>query len=144
MDSIVREVFADYPDNLKHYESLFLAQGNMAEVFGNSDLIAHNGGVGGGQEYEASGDVQKRIVDAAYITPSPGAGWCAMWVSQVYQNAGLGYIGGNANDMYRNFTYTSDRSKLQFGRRELVVVVNLAIYHVGLYWRWHGLHNTER
>lgn len=139
MDSIVREVFADYPDNLKHYESLFLAQGNMAEVFGNSDLIAHNGGVGGGQEYEASGDVQKRIVDAAYITPSPGAGWCAMWVSQVYQNAGLGYIGGNANDMYRNFTYTSDRSKLQVGM--LVAVESSssggelgAIYgHVGIY-----------
>jgi hypothetical protein len=139
MDSIVREVFASYPDNLKHYESLFLAQGNMREVFGNTDLIAHNGGVGGGQEYEASGDVQKRIVDAAYITPSPGAGWCAMWVSQVYQNAGLGYLGGNANDMYRNFTYTSDRSKLQVG---MIVAVESSssggelglIYgHVGIY-----------
>lgn len=41
------------------------------------------------KEYEASTEVQKKIVNAAYITPSPGAGWCAMWVSQVYQNAGL-------------------------------------------------------
>ncbi|MFM1533591.1 CD1108 family mobile element protein [Helcococcus ovis] len=139
MDSIIREVFASYPDNLKHYEALFMAQGNMAEVFGNADLIASNGGVGGGQEYEASSSVQKKIVDAAYITPSPGAGWCAMWVSQVYQNAGLGYIGGNANDMYRNFTYTSDRSKLQVGM--LVAVESSssggelgAIYgHVGIY-----------
>ena len=56
------------------------------------------------KEYETSTDVQKKIVNAAYITPSPGAGWCAMWVSQVYQNAGLGYIGGNACDMYRNYT----------------------------------------
>lgn len=115
MDSVIRQVFANYPDNLKHYEALFLAQGNMGEAFGNTDLISSNGGVGGGKEYEASTEVQKKIVNAAYITPSPGAGWCAMWVSQVYQNAGLGYIGGNANDMYRNYTFTSDRSKLKVG-----------------------------
>ncbi|MEG3225775.1 CHAP domain-containing protein [Streptococcus suis] len=139
MDSIIRKVFANYPDNLKHYEALFLAQGNMGEVFGNSDLISSNGGVGGGKEYEASTEVQKKIVNAAYITPSPGAGWCAMWVSQVYQNAGLGYIGGNANDMYRNYTFTSDRSKLKVGM--LVAVessssgstAGLTYGHVGIY-----------
>ncbi|MDG3135801.1 CD1108 family mobile element protein [Streptococcus suis] len=139
MDSIIRKVFSDYPDNLKHYEALFLAQGNMGEAFGNSDLISANGGVGGGKEYEASTEVQKKIVNAAYITPSPGAGWCAMWVSQVYQNAGLGYIGGNANDMYRNYTFTSDRSKLKVGM--LVAVessssgstAGLTYGHVGIY-----------
>ncbi len=115
MDTIIREKFAMYPDNLEHYKGLFLAQGNMAELFGNTDLINWNGGIGGGEEYEASEEVQKKIVDAAYITPSPGSGWCAMWVSQVYQNAGLGYIGGNACDMYRSYTYTSDRSKLEVG-----------------------------
>ncbi|MGM5693826.1 CHAP domain-containing protein [Streptococcus suis] len=139
MYSIIRRVFADYPDNLKHYEALFLDQGNMGEAFGNSDLISANGGVGGGKEYEASSEVQKKIVNAAYITPSPGAGWCAMWVSQVYQNAGLGYIGGNANDMYRNYTFTSDRSKLKVGM--LVAVessssggtAGLTYGHVGIY-----------
>ena len=139
MDSIIRKVFANYPDNLKHYEALFLAQGNMGEAFGNSDLISANGGVGGGVEYEASSEVQKKIVNAAYITPSPGAGWCAMWVSQVYQNAGLGYIGGNACDMYRNYTFTSDRSKLKVGM--LVAVessssgstAGLTYGHVGIY-----------
>ncbi|WP_203261649.1 CHAP domain-containing protein [Streptococcus uberis] len=139
MDSIIRKVFKDYPDNLKHYEALFFAQGNMGEAFGNSDLISANGGVGGGKEYEASTEVQKKIVNAAYITPSPGAGWCAMWVSQVYQNAGLGYIGGNANDMYRNYTFTSDRSKLKVGM--LVAVessssgstAGLTYGHVGIY-----------
>ncbi|HEO1850510.1 TPA: CHAP domain-containing protein [Streptococcus agalactiae] len=139
MDSVIREVFRDYPDNLKHYEALFLAQGNMGEIFGNTDLITANGGVGGGKEYEASSDVQKKIVNAAYITPSPGAGWCAMWVSQVYQNAGLGCIGGNANDMYRNHTFTSDRSKLKVGM--LVAVessssggqAGLTYGHVGIY-----------
>ena len=49
MDSIIRKVFANYPDNLKHYEALFLAQGNMREAFGNSDLISANGGIGGGK-----------------------------------------------------------------------------------------------
>lgn len=139
MDSIIRKIFANYPDNLKHYEALFLAQGNMGEAFGNSDLISANGGVGGGVEYEASTEVQKKIVNAAYITPSPGAGWCAMWVSQVYQNAGLGYIGGNACDMYRNYTFTSDRSKLKVGM--LVAVessssgstAGLTYGHVGIY-----------
>lgn len=139
MDSIIRKVFANYPDNLKHYEALFLAQGNMKEAFGNSDLISANGGIGGGKEYEASTEVQKKIVNAAYITPSPGAGWCAMWVSQVYQNAGLGYIGGNACDMYRNYTFTSDRSKLKVGM--LVAVessssgssAGLTYGHVGIY-----------
>lgn len=139
MDSIIREVFAEYPDNLKHYEALFLAQGNMAEIFGNTDLLNSLGGVGNGAEYEASSEVQKKIVDAAFITPSPGPGWCAMWVSQVYQNAGLGYIGGNANDMYRNYTFTSDRSKLKVGM--LVAVessssgstAGLTYGHVGIY-----------
>ena len=139
MDSIIRKVFANYPDNLKHYEALFLAQGNMGEAFGNSELISANGGVGGGVEYEASSEVQKKIVNAAYITPSPGAGWCALWVSQVYHNAGLGYIGGNACDMYRNYTFTSDRSKLKVGM--LVAVessssgstAGLTYGHVGIY-----------
>lgn len=139
MDSIIREIFATHPDNLSHYETLFLTQGNMGELFGNTDLIESNGGVGGGQEYEASADVQKKIVNAAFITPSPGPGWCAMWVSQVYQNAGLGYIGGNANDMYRNHTFTSDRSKLEVGM--LVAVessssggqAGLIYGHVGIY-----------
>lgn len=121
MDTIVHKVFANYPDNLKHYQSLFSAQGNMAALFSNQSLLGGRGGgsvsgaVGGGKEYEASDAIQKSIVNAAYITPSPGPGWCAMWVTQVYQNAGIGFIGGNANDMYRNFTYTSDRSKLKVG-----------------------------
>lgn len=139
MDNIIREIFATHPDNLSHYETLFLTQGNMGELFGNTDLIESNGGIGGGQEYEASADVQKKIVNAAFITPSPGPGWCAMWVSQVYQNAGLGYIGGNANDMYRNHTFTSDRSKLEVGM--LVAVessssggqAGLIYGHVGVY-----------
>ena len=70
---------------------------------------------GGGQEYAASNATQKAIVDACSRTPSPGVGWCAMWVSMVYENAGLGYIGGNACDMYANYCHSTDRSELKVG-----------------------------
>ncbi|GAB6710285.1 hypothetical protein BOVMAS05_08560 [Streptococcus uberis] len=69
----------------------------------------------GGAELEASTETQKRIVSAARMTPFQGAGWCASWVSHVYDNAGLGYIGGNANDMYRSFANNHDRSQLKVG-----------------------------
>lgn len=65
--------------------------------------------------YMASKEVQMRILNAAYSTSSPGRNLCAKWVSRVYQNAGLGYLGGNANELYRKYTFTSDISKLKVG-----------------------------
>lgn len=40
MDTVVREVLADYPDNITHYEALLASQGNMPSIFGsgNGDL----------------------------------------------------------------------------------------------------------
>ena len=35
MDSIVREIFAEYPDNVLHYEALLASKGNMETVFGS-------------------------------------------------------------------------------------------------------------
>lgn len=55
------------------------------------------------------------IVDACFTTPSPGTGWCAAWVSNVYARAGVGYISGNACDMYYSYCHSSDRSTLQAG-----------------------------
>ena len=89
--------------------------------------------------YSASEEVQKRIVEAAHNTSSPGPDLCARWVSTVYRNAGLGYIGGNANDMYRKHTFTSDIADLKLGM--LVAVESSSsgsrmgkIYgHVGIY-----------
>ena len=52
------------------------------------------------------------VVASAYTVPTPGSGLCAMWVSQVFSNAGLGYWSGNANDMYNSWCFTSDRSAL--------------------------------
>lgn len=70
---------------------------------------------GGGEEYEASSEIQRAIADAARRVPSPGAGLCAMWVSQVYSAAGLGYIGGNADDMYYAYCTSSDLGALKVG-----------------------------
>ena len=89
--------------------------------------------------YSASEEVQRRIVEAAHNTSSPGPNYCARWVSTVYRNAGLGYIGGNANDMYRKHTFTSDIADLKLG---MIVAVESSssgsrmgkIYgHVGIY-----------
>ena len=134
------EVFKKHKDNLIHYNTLMKTRGNSGLRFANKELIQENGGVvGGGQEYEASHDIQKKIVDSCYITPSPGKGWCAMWVSQVYQNAGLGYIGGNACDLYRRYAFTSDPSKLKVGMLVMVessssgTEAGLRYGHVGIY-----------
>ena len=37
MDSIVREIFAEYPDNVIHYEALLASKGNMETVFGSGN-----------------------------------------------------------------------------------------------------------
>ena len=37
MDTVVREIFIGYPDNLTHYEALLESGGNMGTVFGSKD-----------------------------------------------------------------------------------------------------------
>ncbi len=54
-------------------------------------------------------------MDAAKRTPSPGAGYCAAWVSNVYENAGLPRPGGNACCQYLSFCTSTDRSQLKVG-----------------------------
>lgn len=55
------------------------------------------------------------VVNACYYTPSPGAGWCAAWVTNVMINAGVGYFGGDACDMYWNWCWNSSFNSLQPG-----------------------------
>lgn len=97
-----------------------------------------SGSLEGGQEYEAANETQRAIADAATRTPSPGPSLCAAWVSNVYANAGLGRVGGNANDMYASWCHSSDRSELQVGMLVAVAPSDAsgmgAIYgHVGIY-----------
>lgn len=85
----------------------------------------------------ATGSAAK-VVAACKSVPSPGSGLCAMWVSQVFNAAGLGYIGGNACDMYNSYCTSSDRSAIKPG---MIVAVSSwpgtsagKIYgHVGIY-----------
>lgn len=100
----------------------------------------------GGSTYHGSAQVPhadtskgQAIVNACFTTPSPGQGYCAMWVSQVYNNAGCGYPTGNANDMYWAYCHSSDKSELQAGMIIAVPSHTAAdawgvIYgHVGIY-----------
>lgn len=54
------------------------------------------------QPFAAANAMQRRVVDRCYATPSPGGGLCAMWVSQVFNSASLGYAEYNACDYYWN------------------------------------------
>lgn len=74
-----------------------------------------SGSYTGGEDYANAESWQKAIVQAAYNTPSTGSGYCAAWVSNVYQNAGLGYVGGNACCMYYNYCTSSDTDDLKVG-----------------------------
>lgn len=81
---------------------------------------------------------QAAVIAACHTTGSPGAGYCAMWVSMVFDNAGLGYGSGNADDMYYAWTTSSNRADLKPG---MIVAVSThshttagSIYgHIGIY-----------
>ena len=96
------------------------------------------GGVSGSLSNASPTDKGAAIVAACHRVGSPGAGLCAMWVSRVYQAAGLGYPGGNANNMYWNYCTSSNKGDLQAG---MIVAVSThgstaagRIYgHVGIY-----------
>ena len=85
-------------------------------IDGNGEMDFVNGKYKNNRRYYmASEEVQMRILNAAYNTSSPGRNLCAKWVSKVYQNAGLGYLGGNANDMYKKYAFITEIGKLKIG-----------------------------
>ena len=97
------------------------------------------GGVTGSLSGAGASTKGAAIVSACGRVGSPGVGLCAMWVSRVYNAAGLGYPGGNANNMYWNFCTSSNKGDLQPG-----MIVAVSTYaggssagrtygHVGIY-----------
>ena len=97
------------------------------------------GGVYGETNYGyATTGSQSAVVDAAAWTPSTGVGYCAAWVSNVFANAGVGLIYGNACDMYWAYCYSSDLSEIQPG---MIIAVPTEPYsyaailygHIGIY-----------
>ena len=99
---------------------------------------AAGGGVTGSLSGASASVKGAAIVAACSRVGSPGAGLCAMWVSQVYNRAGLGYPGGNANNMYWNFCKSSNKGDLEPG---MIVAVSSHSHtsagrtygHVGIY-----------
>lgn len=92
----------------------------------------------GGGTISGGAQSLERVLSSCYATPSPGAGLCAMWVSQVFYNAGFSYAGGNANDMYNWWCTSSNRNNLKAG---MIVAVSshphtaagIVYGHVGIY-----------
>lgn len=95
------------------------AQAAQAAQTASSRAIQRDGsgaaGVTGSTTNESVSSKGAAIVAASTGIGSPGAGLCAMWVSQVYAAAGCGYPGGNANDMYYHYCISSDKSRLEPG-----------------------------
>lgn len=99
---------------------------------------AGNNGVTGEINYSNTSSKGAAIVAASTQVGSPGGGLCAMWVSMVYQAAGLGYPGGNANNMYWNFCTSSNKADLVPG---MIIAVSThngtaagrTYGHVGIY-----------
>lgn len=66
-------------------------------------------------EHSACTSLQSQIVNRCYSVPSPGAGLCSEWVSQVfYPVLGL-YPNGDACDMFWNWCHSRDISQLKVG-----------------------------
>lgn len=81
---------------------------------------------------------QKAVISYAYRVASPGAGLCAMWVSQVFSAAGMGYPSGNACDMCIAWCHSSNKSELKPG---MIIAVTshagtsagIKFGHIGIY-----------
>lgn len=141
LDTVAREEFAGYEDNLAHYEALLETGGNMEYYFGGSGItpvIPDSIIVGDLINNPNLSDKEKALVSAAYRTPTAGNGYCAAWVSNVYVNAGFPRPGGNACDQYYWYCDSNDLSKLRPGMMVAVPSHNHTkagkIYgHVGIY-----------
>ena len=101
MDSIIRETFQSYPDNLSHYEILLASKGNMERVFGTgsknlSEIVDNpdfsNPGLEFNEEsvkrivHEAEKHIGKRYVFGAN---GPSNFDCSSFVCWVYTHSGI-------------------------------------------------------
>ena len=141
MDTVAREEFDGYEENLAHYEALLETGGNMEEYFGGSGItpvIPDSTIIGELVNNPNLSDKEKALVLAAYRTPTAGGGYCAAWVSNVYVKAGYPRPGGNANDQYYWYCNSNDLSELRPGMMVAVPTHNHTqagkkYGHVGIY-----------
>lgn len=93
--------------NLRRFDSM------TVEDFRKS--AASSGGISGSVSDGSVSARQQAIIDAAYATPSPGPGLCAMYVSQVWVRAGFSCPYGNACDMYYAWCHSTNLEDLKPG-----------------------------
>lgn len=101
-----------------------LADGSFALMNGDNGLALGNGGsdswrfdttIVSGQPYADANGAQRRLLDIAYSTPSPGANLCSAWISRVFNAAGYGYAYGDVCDMFWSYCHDSNRANLKVG-----------------------------
>ena len=61
------------------------------------------------------GSLLAAVLEACITVSSTGEGYCASWVTEVYDQAGVGLFWGNACDMYANWCTISDISYIKPG-----------------------------
>ena len=61
------------------------------------------------------GSLLAAVLEACVTVPSTGEGYCASWVTEVYDQAGVGLFWGNACDMYADWCTISDISYIKPG-----------------------------
>lgn len=101
-----------------------LADGSFALMDSDNGLVLGNGGsdswrfdttIVSEQPYADANGAQRRLVDIAYSTPSPGFNLCSEWISRVFNAAGYGYANGDACDMFWSYCHDSNRANLKVG-----------------------------
>ena len=115
---LINSLDAEVKQLMEQRDAELVAAAKAAEAAKAGQALQSNSGSvyhGSAQIPHADTSKGQAIVNACFSTASPGAGYCAMWVSQVYNNAGCGYPTGNANDMYWAYCYSSDKSEIQPG-----------------------------
>lgn len=136
--AVLDDLSQDVKDLMAKRDAEYLAA--VQEEERQRQLAASSGGRPSGVVGTITGASRslERVLSSAHATPSPGSGLCAMWVSQVFYNAGFSYPGGNANDQYNAWCTSSDRGSLKPG---MIVAVSShphtaagRVYgHVGIY-----------
>lgn len=82
--------------------------------------------------------LQRRLVECAHGTAPMGEGLCAAWVERAFSRLGMGYVRGDARELYDGFCHLADTRDLLVG---MICAVGRHPYgaggwehgHVGLY-----------
>lgn len=62
-----------------------------------------------------AGALQRRLVECAYGTAPMGEGLCGAWVERAFSRLGMGYVSGDARELYEGFCHLTDTRDLLVG-----------------------------